>query len=89
MMRAAGTAFHRTSQVNVESVTFQEGDAPEVAYLITCRTHQLTRPDRPQGGGILFPNHTIRATDVMRWDNSTWKLASRGNFTIDPPGGCA
>lgn len=92
MLSATGaehtTTINGTSQVKVESVTFPPGEAPTVAYLVTCRTYHLTRADRTDGTGLLFPNGTVRSTDVMQWADGRWKFAYRGGFSIDPPGGC-
>lgn len=83
VLRSGGIALTGTSTVEIHDVAFPAGDGPpDVAYLTTCRTHQLTRTDEQ---GFIFDTATIHSTDVMRRDAVTWKLATRGDITVAPP----
>jgi hypothetical protein len=78
-----GFAFtpNSTATATVQTVTLEDGETPDLAYLQTCRTHNLHRAD---GHPYAFGQATIHATEAMRWDNGTWKLSARWGYTIEP-----
>lgn len=92
LLRDQGIAFGSgsKSRVVVESIVPQAIDNPVVAYLRTCREHDLKRTDGPGDPSNYVSKATIRSTEAMRFEDDAWKLAARWDFTVkeDVADGC-
>jgi len=85
-MRQLGNAFDptSTSAVVVDEIVWEDVETPTVAYLRTCRTYDL----RPANGEAYpYARATVRATELMRLEGETWKLAARWDFDVDETAG--
>ena len=69
------------SEVVVDSIVVQAATAPAVAYVRTCRSQTL----RSEEGRSDFraDEAVIRATEALRLEDGTWKLAARWDVAID------
>jgi hypothetical protein len=71
----------QSSSVVVQSVTIQASAAPTIAYIGTCRQQRLEPTDGSPG--MRVDQAIIRATESMRLEDGTWKLANRWDITVD------
>jgi hypothetical protein len=69
------------SRVVVDSIVMQADAAPAVAYVRTCRRQKLQSKDGPSD--FRLDAAVVRATESMRLEDGTWKLANRWDIAID------
>lgn len=79
-----------TATVATLGVAFPDVEKPQVAYLHTCRTYNVTRADGTSFNQSTHPDAipaadkaTVRSTEVMRKEGDAWKLAARWGFDVD------
>ncbi len=93
-LQRAGAAYRLPDgsryRVEVESVTFDEIDGQEMAFLEVCTVTDSEQIVVATGAVITGGLKTVQSSAAMQEETGTWKLAEhRENVTLDGEAGCA